>query len=533
MRRNLRVPVLVALAACAVLSALVLGTETVSGRVTDADGRPVAGAVVRATFLHAVAHTDMGTVYQETPDTRGTKSGADGRYRMRLHGPFARLVSFVMGGDGACHVRASSGNLGRVCRRIFVKTAASRVDLQLGPPGTELTGRLVDSRGRCLADQPFSLLPRRGGADPSFVRQDEDRLFAAAYEEGRAPRTDERGRLGLCGIPPGCYEILVWRDGALTPVQDGWIEAVAGKSIEADFRVLAPEDMAELVAEVVDEAGAPLPEFQVVALRGVRPNGGWATARPDSMEVMPGQLHATGLEPGEAQVLLAAPGLPQTRFQFHLDPGTTGRNRFILGRGGSVSGTVTPFLGSEETSVGCRVRGEMAGQTCVVGAGGAFSSGPVAPGEYLLVARNRLQDGVITRQQSAWMHVGPGSASTHDFDLSDGPAEVGGEIRLPANAPGGWILVREPKAPPVTDWHDPVGRHDGTVATMPVKDQHTYRIPGLPEGEYIVSAFWMEITDAEAAKWREGGTLLHQRTRTVRLKGGESARADFDFTRSE
>ena len=59
--------------------------------------------------------------------------------------------------------------------------------------------------------------------------------------------------------------------------------------------------------------------------------------------------------------------------------------------------------------------------------------------------------------------------SQMSFDLSDGPAEVGGEIRLPANAPGGWILVREPKAPPVTDWHDPVGRHDGTVATMPVK----------------------------------------------------------------
>jgi len=188
---------------------------TVSGRVLDADGRPLSGVSVQ---------------------------GAGRNDRTDVQGHF-RLVGIS---PGTHHLLAWSDQHGRIRRTVEVPAQGTVVELVF-PAGRPVTGQVVGSE-----DQPVP------GA---LVRLEPATEKTGTEGSARNGLTDRSGAFRFSQVPPGTYRLLARRDGltmgstapvvevASVPVRDLRLTLRPGGSVVGRVLGLEPGEAANLVVE--------------------------------------------------------------------------------------------------------------------------------------------------------------------------------------------------------------------------------------------------------------------------------------------
>jgi hypothetical protein len=206
------------------------GKGTVAGRLIDLEGRPVAGAEVWAGDRNQVA-------------TRA-RTGADGRFRL---GPLSdeRAVTIWAEHEERGLAREHFEDV-----RIFAGRETDLGDVAL-VPGARLLGRVVDGRGRPVAEARATVLSRR------------HILGYTVTPNGPkwAVRGDDRGRFRTPALPVGKLELTVTAPGRARQYLDPLVEP--GKTA-IDLGEIRLEDERPVTGVVVDQDGRPVAGARVV-----------------------------------------------------------------------------------------------------------------------------------------------------------------------------------------------------------------------------------------------------------------------------
>jgi protocatechuate 3,4-dioxygenase beta subunit len=230
----------------------------ISGRVVDGQGRPVAGAALRAAAAGLEAGPPRGREIALLAWEEGLPllapgeavSGADGSFRLASLEFLPHDV--VARGDG--HLAAHAWGV-----------PAGTSDLVLAlDPGAAVIGRVLDAGGVPIAGARVEARP---GRSPEVHRlydwgnwhEDPGR------DQAHDARTPADGRFRIAGLQPGAHELQVTADGR-TPVLRQ-VE-IAGDLLDLGDIRLDPE--LEAAGSVVTAAGVPVPGARVRALRQER-----------------------------------------------------------------------------------------------------------------------------------------------------------------------------------------------------------------------------------------------------------------------
>jgi hypothetical protein len=302
-----------------------------AGRLTDAKGRPIAGAVV---------------TLQEPPSPR-VLTGDDGRFL---------LDGLAPGRREAVALRPGGRRLARAA--VDLREGPNRLDLTT-PPGLPISGRVVDEQG---APVPAARLFLEG-EDP------EDRWLAVGAEDGS---------FRLTGIPEGDYRLSVLAAGfaqpeprpvriAGAPLHGLTLRVGRGGSITGSLIGLAPRDLNGLVIR------ARAARSQRLGLAD--PDGRYLIS-----DVPPGHWEVTVQTGTGRQALGSVDVVPgkETVLDLRLTSGITLTGRLLVD-GRPASGTL---LATAADLSEARDRGGWS----PTGADGAFTVAGLTPGSYLLLA---------------------------------------------------------------------------------------------------------------------------------------------------
>ncbi|WP_165234934.1 carboxypeptidase regulatory-like domain-containing protein [Aquisphaera insulae] len=220
------------------ITATFLPFERLSGRVTTADGRPAAGAIVRLKGQGSGLNGFQGE----------TRTGDDGRYAIRVHTEEAYVLT------------ASRDDLAAPYRfGVVVRPGkpADGLDFILGP-GTRLKGRVTVGKDRKPApDVNLGVIIERGSI-PDELKKPGNRIRRGMSLWTWA-RTDADGRYEFL-VGPGEYRIQGpprVEGGTLTiPATN------APREIVRDYAMPRAE-LAPFAISVVDEAGKPVPGARI------------------------------------------------------------------------------------------------------------------------------------------------------------------------------------------------------------------------------------------------------------------------------
>lgn len=179
-----------------------------------------------------------------------------------------------------------------------------------------IAGRVAESgNGAPIPDAQVTVMPVRSA-----------RVFTGIPEPPLSVRTDKDGRFTIRGLEPGRYHLAAQKSGyamAFGPGAASTIELASGQEQRADLTL---ERGAAIVGRVVNDAGEPLVNLRVMALRNApvgprsatAPNPGPIPAGPSAQTNDLGEFRLFGLPAGEYYVQ-ASPvpdfgrATPQTR----------------------------------------------------------------------------------------------------------------------------------------------------------------------------------------------------------------------------
>lgn len=281
---------------------------TVSGRIADTDGHPIAGAKVIG-IQEIVDPSNM-----HDPNIVTTVSDADGVYELSGLSPLHvwRMAGLLNGGDptwdghslylvvrvAADGYRQRADNVPRfplvteellqAARRLLhaVKRLQTRLEGSSDIVEKENLPALPFSRGNLIPDIDIALEPWPNGrvsgrvldtnGDPAAgrtlelgrIRGDEPPLPGEEYLRSwpPSPDTDENGAFEIPSIVPGTYSVVVYRPSPIggdrnmeqVPIEGGRFEVAPGESVEnLDMRVHAPGDFT-VSGRVRDARGNPV-----------------------------------------------------------------------------------------------------------------------------------------------------------------------------------------------------------------------------------------------------------------------------------
>ena len=258
-----------------------------SGRVLDAEERPVAGATVRL-FPAARDARDLHLARLTGEDVTEATADAEGRFELR-HLPPGRFDL----------IARAAGFVTRTMPGIEVPPGTAAVDLGTVAlsPGAAIEGRVVDPRGQPIAGAGVMVsldeLSSFGSSMPSL-----DELTGAT--------TDTEGRFRIPDLAPGTVVgLMVMAPGWVTAEIAG-IEAPTPSPVEI---VLRPA--ARVAGRVVDERRQGIAEAQVVLTAEARravfggqalPGGTLGQAMTDAA----GAFVIEGVAPGTATLIATA-----------------------------------------------------------------------------------------------------------------------------------------------------------------------------------------------------------------------------------
>jgi beta-lactamase regulating signal transducer with metallopeptidase domain len=185
----------------------------VAGIVRDAATRqPIEGARVAPARGWSTTDSDPGPM---------ARTDSSGRFRLQGLPLGASQIEVVAAGFGSQALRVTAG----------------RGDIQFFlNPGTEITGSVIDSRGR----------PVRG----ALASADD----GVGLQARSAPPTDERGRFSVGGLVPGTYRLVV-RHPEFAPLLQAGIVVELGAPARVDVRL---EPALRIVGRLVDADEKPV-----------------------------------------------------------------------------------------------------------------------------------------------------------------------------------------------------------------------------------------------------------------------------------
>ncbi len=426
-------------------------TGLLSGVVLDPDGRPVAGAHVRASAQDSPATSDA------------VRSDDEGRFVLASVGPGA--VALTAGSDD------------------WAPSVEEFVELLPGDRREEHVVRLT--RGGALTGVVYDA---NGAPDP-------DRLIVLQSSEGdvRELESDAAGRFHVAHLAPGAYQVIATPDeesvssddpsrdlgGLFGELRMTMATVVEGETVEVALGV--PPRAPVVVAGRVTNGGRAVPDAQVLVLAE---QGAFLEGMRGASAAEDGSYEVTLDAPGDYTfVVLSSPSLG-AEIDFQVTVPEVERHRLDLALpGGSIAGVVRAADGAAPSSAVVWLRREdgtsdlsamMSGGATVVEDDGSFVIETLHPGRYAITATGP-EHGVTTR---------------HDVVVTDGARTGGVEVRLSA---AGRLegVVRDETGAPAADatisLRDRDGRPLHRISGTTGHDG-SFSIDRVPAGELLVTA---------------------------------------------
>jgi protocatechuate 3,4-dioxygenase beta subunit len=322
----------------------------VAGRVTDAHGKPIEGAIVRL-------------APREDGEPLTARTGADGGYSFDDVAPGRYAAS-----------ASAAGFLARAAGDVVLAAGDHRaLDVSLDAGGRALSGTVTDATGGPIGGVVVEAAPERGvlsgsGPDVAAAITDTKGHYALTVAEGSykvsATHAEYVGATRRAEVGPGGATV----DFALVPggVIEGTVEDAATGQGVAGARLLVEREAAEGL-----------------------PGGAMAGARGRTSTVSDGAGHfrIAGLEPGTIAIRARAPG------RSSLDPTVVPLGVaevkdgviVVVQAAPSVSGTIVDDAGAPAPEAVAYLTGDMTVENETADASGAFTFEGVKPGHYSLL----------------------------------------------------------------------------------------------------------------------------------------------------
>ncbi|MDX2091949.1 MAG: carboxypeptidase-like regulatory domain-containing protein [Kofleriaceae bacterium] len=216
---------------------LVAGGRPLTGTVTDASGGPVAGARIDAARRNASGRTESAVA--------STLTGTDGTYQLSV-------------AEGHHVVVAASPDYAPQAKNVDVGASGAIADFALVPGGV-IEGVVRDARSREPVAGAIVRARLDGGSGIRFGGETVRRATASAD-----------GRFRLTGMRPGSYEIEA-EDETRTTREPTVIGLGVGEQV-TDLALLVGTG-ATVSGTVIDDAGAPVPNIEVISFGPGRSDG--------------------------------------------------------------------------------------------------------------------------------------------------------------------------------------------------------------------------------------------------------------------
>lgn len=351
----------------------------ISGRITDADGRGIAGARVDSRIIPGDENGDRAKRLPTAVGATARFVDSDGNFR--INGRFAKDAKLVVLAEAPGFCSSASEPL-----EVGPGRNVEDIRILLHRGGT-IEGRVIDESGRPIEGASV----RRALDGERLDDSDWDRVGRGAGV------TDEDGKFTMTTVEPGTWAVRAFSAGKKPAVKTA-IAVTEGAAVAV---TLTLEEGLSIAGTVVDESGRPVARANVraavardeeVAQIGGQPG----PSRPeDVMSTADGSFKFLGLSPMKLDLVATADGFAESE-RVRADAGADGI-RIVVRRPQRISGKViaaqSPVVGiavtieNEDIQVGDRFR------TVVTDAAGGFVVADLAPGSY-----------TIRAETNAWRH---------------------------------------------------------------------------------------------------------------------------------
>jgi protocatechuate 3,4-dioxygenase beta subunit len=433
--------------------------KTISGRVTDKRGAPIAGAVVRALG----APLRRGTAARET-----ARSGADGSY----------VVQGLEEGEYWLAARAD-GYLDE--NKGDTPAGATGVDFQLAPAAS--------IRGRVVWRGTGTPIP-----DAAVKALDLSSPHGRFAPETPATTTGGDGAFVIDGLGPGRYAVEADAAGA-APGRSAHVVLAEGGSASGVVVELAAGTTVSGTVLLAD-GRVPLAGVDVVVSRGPGlPGASWVTEEmgppPDREESPPdGETHAVTdalgrftlahVDPGSRILVARHPEHPPARATVDVpESGAVSGVEIPVASSGAIAGTVVDGAG-RPVSGGAAVSaaGAEGSGHAEVGGDGRYRIAGLKPGDYSLTLVLRPESNVTTTTMRSRrvdrVAVRAGETTTADFNLGHGVTVHGLVLRGGEPVPDAFVMF------------SPEERGAGGMTTTRSDEAGAYSVRDVAPGAYRV-----------------------------------------------
>jgi RNA polymerase sigma factor (sigma-70 family) len=353
-------------------------TMTVSGRVLDADGKPLTGARVAVCGRQLLLLSSMGWAAAFRNELLGqTKSDKDGNYRLTVPRTDTQMTYRTV------RVVASAADHGLTWKALNADADEVNTELRL-PAVRRVSGHIVGLQGEDAAG--LTIHVARVTRTPDKGEREEDAAFRPPDGLPLGATTDAKGNFALDGFGPGVKLELELRDPRYERKDDWVIDTSDPKQCENVRVVLAPGRYVEGRVTYQD-SGKPVPHARLMLANPVIETRADAegrfkvplyTPRDDPFAGYPRDIAINAYPPPGEPYLAAAQGVDFPR-------GVVKREvNLALPRGVLLRGKITE-AGSGKAVAGAYVSHDSRFDHCPVSApDGSYQIG-VAPGGVRLV----------------------------------------------------------------------------------------------------------------------------------------------------
>lgn len=437
--------------------------RSLSGRVVDPSGKPVAGA-----RLTPSPETGLGSFAIQS--LRGPRTESDGSGRFLLDG--------LSPGPLALWVMAE-GYLMKTVRGLQIPETgeAPPVEIVLGP-GATVEGRVLDEGSRPVAGAFVHAIPAQGFDGESWI------------PASGGVRSGEDGRYRVGGLPPGRFQVAAQTpEGRLAEAVVEIPEGTAGVH-PLDLRL---DSGSPVSGRVLDDTGAPVAGASLQLAAAGLPRVLQKTSGADGSFLFP------SVPAGSWRLSAAAAGFTETGLpgEIRAGEGPVVGIELRLERGGTVTGQVLGLTPEDFSRVQIYAFRQGEGthpqltSPAPVDSAGRYRITGLRPGTWKVLAmllRSRQAEGTI-------QVAGHGEESVLDLRFTEG-ATLSGRLLLDGGPLAGAMVVLTtppPGAPQGT--HQTVSLHDGS-----------FSVEGVPPGSYrliLMAGLVVEVRLLEVAADQE------------------------------